>query len=203
MNAPCLGLRAGINHFLTLVQVNCFGKRLLASTLSGTHRDAQDDPLGYSVVIHASVLCRSAQQGLRLFLSLLCVVYLELGLMLVFQDMEPHRVSKLMPSPNLSEELPLDYACNARIACILYPKCKIMNAQKPRTVPVKVRQQGDLYKTQVNIFNHRLNSFSSHGRHEEWKAHKVLQTIVQTAAPLIAARGEAVSGRGHSSNSIR
>jgi hypothetical protein len=75
--------------------------------------------------------------------------------------MEPHRVSKLVPSPNLSEELPLGYACDACIACILYPMCKIMNAQKPRTVPVEVQQQGDEYKTPVNIFDHRLNSFSS------------------------------------------
>jgi hypothetical protein len=37
MNAPCPGLTAGMNRFLTSVQVNCSGKRPLAGTAGETH----------------------------------------------------------------------------------------------------------------------------------------------------------------------
>jgi hypothetical protein len=92
--------------------------------------------------------------------------------------MELHQVSKLVQSPNLLEELLLGYACDVRIACILYPKRKIMHAQKPRTVPVEARWPSNVYNTSVNIFDHRLNSFGSCGQHKELKAYEVLRTIV-------------------------
>jgi hypothetical protein len=55
-NLPCPGLTRGANCFLMSVQVNCSGKKPLGGTAGDTHRDGEDDPLSYSVAVHASVL---------------------------------------------------------------------------------------------------------------------------------------------------
>jgi hypothetical protein len=165
-NAPCPGLTAGTNRFLTSLQINCSDCKPLAGTAGDTHRDKQDDPLSYSISINASVLQPGARLGLMYFPTLQCAVRLRPGCVLVFQGMEPHRVSQLAPSRYGGDNddhgmgsLRPGYAADTRITCILYPKRDIMNAQRPRTVPADARQDDRLVMTPVNLFQHGRNAF--------------------------------------------
>jgi hypothetical protein len=167
------------------VQVNCSGKIPLGGTAGDTHRVGEDDPLSYSVAVHASVLREGSEQGVMLFPSLRCAVRLRPGLVLVFQDIEPHRVTPLVPSHDLTAPLPPGYDDDTRIVCILYPKRDILNATRPRALPENERALAQVLQAPASLVEDSLASFGSRCQQSRWTKHEMLHSMRRSATSLV------------------
>ncbi len=123
-----------------------------------------------------------------LFPLLRCAVRLRPGLVLVFQGIEPHRVTPLVPLHDPTAPLPPGYDDDTRIKCILYPKHDIHNATRLKTLPEDARPPGQLPQTPANLVEHSRASFGSRCQQSCWTKHEMLHSMRRIATSLVPRR---------------